>query len=418
MKTIEFDDALISAAVTKRLVAYAKISTPSDAKGTGTPSTECQWDLARALESELKGIGIKDVTVTDHCYVIARIAATPGKEIAPVIAFMAHMDTVADVPATGVKPTVITDYDGKPITLAGGITLDPKADPTLAAQKGGTIVVTDGTTLLGSDDKAGVAAIVTAADYLVHHADIPHGPLEFIFTPDEEIGASLHCFPKDKVKAIAAYTLDGEGGTNLEIESFNAYAVTVDFQGIAIHPGHGRGILVSAVLMAAQFACMLPRNESPEATDGYYGYYCVTKSTGTHEHATMELLVRDFERRGIVRRLKALDDFADAVEAQFPGGTVTVTSEFTYSNMLAGINKNPRVFRVLGKAADHLGVNYVVNPIRGGTDGSALTEMGIPTPNIFSGGHNFHSRSEWASVDEMALAAKMVMETARLWSRI
>jgi tripeptide aminopeptidase len=217
------------------------------------------------------------------------------------------------------------------------------------------------------------------------------------------------------MKASAAYTIDCEGGENLEKECFNAYAATVTFKGHVIHPGHARGVLVSAVLMAAHFACMLPRNESPEATDGYYGYYCVTHSTGSHESATVDLIIRDFEKKGMARRLKALETWAKAVEAQFPGGVVTVESRCSYRNMREAIDKNPASFKVLKKAAKNLDIPYNINPLRGGTDGAALTEMGIPTPNIFTGGYNAHSRAEWASVDEMARATKLLVEIIRLW---
>jgi tripeptide aminopeptidase len=325
------------------------------------------------------------------------------------------MDTVADVPAIGVKPQLIECYDGKKIVLADGIVLDPKADENLARQKGRAIITTDGTTLLGADDKAGVAASITAVEYLLKHPEIEHGPVELVFTPDEEIGAHLAHFPKDKVKAVAAYTLDCPGEEHLEIECFNAYAVTVEFNGIVIHPGNARGVLVNAVLMAAAFASLLPRNESPEATDGYYGYYCVNNIVGAHETAKMDIIVRDFAKKGMERRLKALDVWAKAVEAQFPGGKVTIKSRLSYTNMREGIEKNPGVFKILKKAAENLSIKYEVNPIRGGTDGSALTELGVPTPNIFTGGYNFHSRSEWASVDEMALATKLVIETISLW---
>jgi tripeptide aminopeptidase len=371
--------------------------------------------LAKLLHEELSRLGLSDVETTENCYVLARIPATRGKEHSPAIAFMAHLDTVADVPAIGVKPQLIECYDGKKIVLADGVILDPKADAHLARQKGRSIITSDGTTLLGSDDKAGIAEAVTAAEYLLRHPEIEHGPVELIFTPDEEIGAGLAHFPKDKVQAVAAYTLDCPGKEHLEIECFNAYAVTVEFGGKVIHPGNARGILVNAALMAATFAAMLPRNESPEATDGYYGYYCVTNINGTHEKAKMDIIVRDFFKKGMERRLKAIDQWAKAVEAQFPEGKVTVKSHCSYTNMREGIEKNPGVFKVLQRAAKNLGIEYVINPIRGGTDGSALTELGVPTPNIFTGGYNFHSRAEWASVDEMALAAKLVIETISLW---
>jgi tripeptide aminopeptidase len=256
-----------------------------------------------------------------------------------------------------------------------------------------------------------------AAEYLLTHPEITHGPVELIFSPDEETGKGLPEFPPDRVKSVACYTLDGGSMGELEIECFNACGVNVRFEGRVIHVGSARGVLANAVLMAAGFAAMLPRSESPEATDGYYGYYCPIEIKGDLEGASLELLIRDFEREGMDRRLAALDCFARAVEAQFPGGRVLTEVNVQYYNMKEKIDARPEVLARLKEAAANLGIEFRLKPIRGGTDGSRLTEMGIPTPNIFTGGHNAHSRLEWASVTEMIAACKLTVELIRLWGQ-
>jgi tripeptide aminopeptidase len=325
------------------------------------------------------------------------------------------MDTVSDVSGKDVRAILVKNYDGKKIELSGGLALDPAAEPDLAAHKGGAFIHTDGATLLGADDKAGIAGIVGAAEYLLTHPEFSHGPVELIFSPDEEIGRGLPEFPLKAVKAKGCYTLDGGPIGELEIECFNAYVANVEFRGRVIHVGAARGILVNAALMAASYAMMLPRSESPEATDGYYGYYGVMDIRGDLESASLEILVRDFDEEGMKRRLAALEGFARAVEAQFPGGTAQVKTVFQYSNMRESIEKQPQVLEKLRQAALNVGIAFHLIPIRGGTDGSRLTELGIPTPNIFTGGRNAHSRLEWVSVGEMAAACKLVIELIRLW---
>jgi tripeptide aminopeptidase len=409
------DNALVENLVVPRFMNYVRYWTTSDRHVAETPSTPGQWDLAKALAEELRSLGIEDTEVTDHCYVIARIPPSPGKEKAPAVGFLAHMDTASDVSGRDVKPRLVAQYDGKRIDLAGGNVLDPEQDADLAAQQGKAIIHTDGNTLLGADDKAGLAEIVGAAEYLLTHPEIPHGPLELIFTPDEETGKGLPQFPRERIRSLACYTLDGGPAGELEIECFNAYTVNLQFEGKVIHVGQARGILANAALMAASFAVLLPRSESPEATDGYYGYYCPMEIRGDLEKASLEVFIRDFEQEGAQRRIAALELFARAVEAQFPGGKVAVQVKPQYYNMKDKINARPEVLEILKKAASRVGVEFRLRPIRGGTDGSRLTEMGIPTPNIFTGGRNYHSRIEWVSVPEMVAACKLVIELIRLW---
>jgi tripeptide aminopeptidase len=310
----------------------------------------------------------------------------------------------------------VENYDGKKIILVSPAVLDPDADPDLAAQKGKGIIHTDGTTLLGADDKAGIAEIMAAAEYLVSHREIKHGQIEIIFSPDEETGKGLPCFPMDKLTAKVCYTMDGGALGEIEAECFNAWEAKIRFTGKVIHLGKARGELANACLMACAFALMLPRSESPEATDGYYGYYCPVEIKGSLESAELEVLIRDFDLERAKERVSALEIFAKAVEAQFPGGTVTVQAKPQYYNMKEKISERPEAMTKLEEAARRTGIQCTLKPIRGGTDGSRLTEMGIPTPNIFTGGRNFHSVIEWAAVDDMIAACALVLELIKTWA--
>ncbi|MDR2096144.1 MAG: peptidase T [Treponema sp.] len=414
----QIDDGVIEALVLPRFMNYVCIGTTSCRHLAETPSSPGQWDLAGALETELRALGVNNVELTRHCYVIARIPASPGRENAPVIGFLAHLDTASDVPGDNVKPCLVRNYNGERIELCSGYALDPLEDADLASQKGKDIVHTDGNTLLGADDKAGIAEIVGALEYLLTHPELEHGPLEIIFSPDEETGKGLPEFPLNSIKSVACYTLDGGPLGELEVECFNAWKADITCTGKVIHVGHARGILANAALMAASFAVMLPRSESPEATDGYYGYYCPMEIKGDLEQAGLEVYIRDFDRGGAERRVEALNVFAKTVETQFPGGKVHVDAQAQYYNMKEEIDKHPEVFEKLAKAAANLGIAYRQKPIRGGTDGSRLTELGIPTPNIFTGGRNFHSRLEWVSVPEMTASCKLVIELIRLWGEV
>jgi tripeptide aminopeptidase len=387
--TISPDETVFAEAALRRFLRYVTLDTQSDPEKEATPTTEGQWELAKLLVEEYRGLGLPEtgVELTDHCYVIARLPASAGHEQSPVIGFLAHLDTSSDVSGKNVKPVV---------------------------EEAG-IVRTDGTTLLGADDKAGIAIIMTVAEYLLAHSEIQHGPLELIFSPDEETGKGLPCFPLEKIRARACYTLDGGVRGEVETECFNAWKAEVRCKGRVIHLGHARGELANAALMAATFAAMFPRAESPEASDGRYGYYCLTGIKGDLETAELAVLIRDFDAARGRERTAALDRFARAVEAQFPGGTVTVESKVQYTNMKDKIDEQPHVLGRLLQAADNRGIAITEKPIRGGTDGSRLTELGIPTPNIFIGGRNFHSVNEWLSVSDMAASCALVVELIRLW---
>ncbi len=402
--------------VVERLLRYAAIGTTSDRHASETPSTPTQWELAKILVAELQGLGIADVSLDGHCYLIARVPASPGLEGKPSIGLMAHMDTASDAPGADVKPQVHKAWNGAPIKLADGVSLDIALDAELADHIGDTLVSSDGRTLLGADDKAGVAEIMTAVAWLLAHPEIKHGPIEVIFTPDEETGNGMNLFPVKNLKSAACYTVDGSVAGEIEAECFTAYEAKIDFTGKSIHPGYARGKLANASAMAAAYVTLLPRTESPEATDGWYGYYNCLEISGGVEKAHVELILRDFEEEGMKRRIETLEVLARAVEVQFPGGKVEVSTRKQYLNMRRKLDENPKVLERAFEAVRRAGAEPHSKPIRGGTDGSRLTEMGIPTPNIFTGGHAYHSRFEWASAAEMVLAVDTLLELVKLWA--
>lgn len=411
-------DPILSDPLLARFLRYAAIGTQSNMEtaDSGTlPSTDCQKDFARTLAKELADLGLADVTLDENFYVLARIPASPGLEDKPSFGLCSHMDTASDAPGDNVKPQVHPNYNGQPIVLKNGIRIDPATDADLAGCAGDTIITSDGTTLLGADDKAGLAGIITLAEYLLRHPEVRHGPIEILFSPDEETGHGMDRVPLAKLRSKAFYTVDGGQEGELETECFNAWKAEVNITGVSAHLGTARGKMVNAVTMAASFVGALPAHESPEATDGYYGYFCPLDIRGSTEQATVVVFLRDFDRDGMSRRLARLDAFARSIEAQFPGGSVSVVKTCQYVNMKQKLDAVPQVLALLEKAAVRAGVTPYLKPIRGGTDGSRLTELGIPTPNVFTGGHNYHSRIEWASLGQMTAMVKTLIELARFW---
>lgn len=412
----ELDQATVNRLV-ERFLRYVRIGTTSDRHIAEIPSTPSQWELLELLAKELKEIGVSDVEMMKNGYIIARIPSTVGDHRAPTVGLMAHVDTASDAPGEGVSPQVYERYDGGVIEIGEGLRLDPAEFPELLRYRGEAIITTDGRTLLGADDKAGVAEIMTAVAWLAAHPEHPHGPIEVIFTPDEETGKGLDLFPIDKLAARCCYTLDGGELGTLETECFTAYHVHLRFTGRSIHLGNARGKLVNAVTMAGSFLSMLPQSESPEATDGRYGYYCPLEIRGTLEEATLDVFLRDFEEETIQRRLELLRRAAKTVESIYPPGRVELTETRQYSNMYNFISKDPLVGELLVEAVRRTGIEPVPRVIRGGTDGARLSEMGIPTPNLFTGGHNYHSRLEWAAVPAMAKASETILHLLELWSQ-
>lgn len=405
-------------ALLKRFLFYVSNWTTSDSAAADNgiqPSTEQQRLFAGILESELKSIGVPDVTVTDHAYVCARIPATSGLEKVPSVCFLAHMDTVDEVDGRNVKPQVHKKYNGSLINLKGGTLIDPEKDRFLAEAVGDTIITSDGTTLLGADDKAGIAIIMTGIAEIIS-GNIPHGQIEIVFSPDEETGHGMDHVPLGWFHSTQCYTFDGGHAGEIEIECFNAYKAEILFTGKAKHTGTARPDMVNAVSMASSFVQMLPPAEKPESTDGRQGFYAPMEISGHIESAKVVLFLRDFENDGMEKRIDTVKKLASAVEVQYPGGRTEVKITQQYLNMFQKIQKKPLVADILKRALLNIGIEPSLLPIRGGTDGSRLTELGLPTPNVFTGGHNFHSKSEWASLSQMVCAEETVVELVKLWA--
>lgn len=370
----------------ERFIRYVKIWTTSDSLQADQgiqPSTQRQFDLARLLEQELKEISLLDVQVTDKGYVYARLPATKGKESVPPYCLLAHLDTSEECSAENVKPQ-LTQKDGD------------------------TIISTDGTTLLGADDKAGLAEIMESLAYLQAHKDLAHCEIEVCFSPDEETGHGMDNVPLHLIKSKQAYTVDGGNLGELETECFNAYKSKISFTGVSTHTGTARAKMVNATTMAASFVSNLPKNQSPETTSDMEGFYAPMEISGSIEKAEVTVFLRDFTSSGMEERKNFIDLLAKATEKSF-GGKVQVTHTQQYLNMKEGLKKSPQTVNNLINAYKASGIPPVFTPIRGGTDGSRLTEMGIPTPNIFTGGHNFHSKSEWASLNQMCKALEVLI---------
>ena len=404
-----FDEDLLA-----RFLRYVRIHTTSDPHVAATPSTERQFDLARILENELRELGVPEVRVDEHCNLVARISGnTPG---GIPIGLMAHMDTAPDFPGESVDPQVHPNYDGGVIRLGDDYQLDPAEYPMLSRYLGETIVTTNGSTLLGADDKAGVAEIMGAVRYLVEHPEVPRPDLEIAFTPDEETGRGMETFPAEALRAQFCFTVDGTDEGSIEAECFTAYKVTVSCTGYSIHPGSARGKLANAAAMAASFIAMLPRSESPEATDGRYGFYCPTEVSGTISDARLTVIVRDFDDATARRRLDYLDGLAKTIEGAFPGGQVRLETVRQYMNMDEYLRPHPQVLARLKEAVRLTGMEPTLQAIRGGTDGARLSERGIPTPNLFTGGQNLHGRYEWIALCAMVRACKSLINLVQLFA--
>jgi len=401
-----------------RFLRYVQVHTTSNAESDTCPSTAGQRVLAEVLYAELKAFGLSECVLTNDGYVFARIPACKAlaKAVKPTIGFLAHLDTSPDCSGENVRPRVHSAWDGSVLKLSEGVIIDPQEFPALKRFVGRTIITSDGTTLLGADDKAGVAEIMSAVRWLTLHPEFVHGELEVIFTPDEEIGRGVDRIPRDHMRSSVCYTLDGGEEGTYNARCFNAWAITVTFRGRMIHPGSARGKLVNALTMASTFMTMVPRAESPETTDGEAGYYCLQSIQGSMEETILKLFIRDFEIDGIDRRLNFLQHLSQTVEKAFPGGTVELSERRQYLNMAEGLAARPESVELLKKAISAAGIQPVEELVRGGTDGSRLTEIGIPTPNIFAGGHNFHSLSEWVPLESMERAASVILNLVSLWA--
>lgn len=403
--------------VLDRFLRYVQVDTMSDESIADKkhPSTPGQWDLLRMLEGELKGLGLKDVVLDEYGYLLARLDAT--EKGLPSIAFCSHVDTADDVEGNHVRPRVVENYDGKDIRLNDEYSIVVADNPELARYVGSTIITSSGDTLLGCDDKGGVAEIMTAVSYLVKHPEIKHGEIEILFSPDEETGCGMDFFDASRLNAKALYTVDGGTRYEVELECFNAATVKVHFSGVSYHLGAARGRMVNALTMASAFINAIPQAESPEATDGRYGYYCAQSASGNATDMDVTVYLRDFDYDGLLRRIEVLQSLGKTVELLYAGGKVTVDSKISYLNMGEAAKKDPWAVEAIFKAGKALGQPLHTEIIRGGTDGSRIAQIkGIACPNLYTGGHNYHSRFEWAALDAMNDSVALIIEIARQWA--
>ena len=402
----------------ERFLRYVTIDTRADDASPTSPSTPGQLVLMELLASELRALGLQDVVLDAHGYLMATVPATSPRGGVPVIGFIAHVDTSPEMSGAGVRPIVHRQYDGADLVLPD----DPSAvlragdDPALAARVGDDIVTASGSTLLGADDKAGVAEIMAAVEYLVVHPGIPHGVVRIAFTPDEEIGRGADHFDVQRFGAMCAYTLDGGGRGELEYESFSADLFTVTFRGFNTHPGYAKGRMVNAIRAAADFVASLPRSEmTPETTAGHEGFVHPYGASGGVDQTTVKVLIRDFLTGELGTKRALLEHLAREAAAAHPGCRAETSVTEQYRNMREVLDRHPEVIDRAREAMRRVGIEPVERPIRGGTDGSRLSFMGLPTPNLFAGEHNFHSRLEWVSAQDMDKAVEVIVELCRAW---
>ncbi len=401
--------------ITDRFLHYVAIWTTSDTTTHTTPSTARQWDLARYLEQELKELGLQDVMLDENCYLTATLPANTDEK-KPTIGFIAHMDTAPDASGEHVQARIVANYDGKDIVLHAekNIILEVSRYPEIRHYKGQDIIVTDGTTLLGADDKAGIAEIVSAMDYLIQHPEIKHGTIRIGFTPDEEIGEGPDHFDVQRFGADWAYTMDGGAIGELEYENFNAALLNVTIHGVNVHPGYGYQKMKNAQLIAHRFVSMLPADETPAETQGYEGFFHLIEMSGNVEEAHLTFIIRDHDRDHFEARKMQIKTIAQTLNNQFGAGTIEIEMRDQYYNMREKIEPCMHVVDLAMRAMEEAGLTPKVQPIRGGTDGARLSFMGLPCPNIFAGGENFHSRFEYLPIPSMEAAMKVILNIIQL----
>jgi len=401
-----------------RFVSYITVDTESDPNSDTTPSTEKQWDLANALVKELKEIGLEDVSIDENAYIMATLPSNVDHEV-PVIGFVSHFDTSPDFTAANVKPQIIENYDGKDIMLneEEGIVLSPSYFDDLLLYKGQTLITTDGTTLLGADDKAGIAEIISAMEYLINHPEIKHGKIRIGFTPDEEIGRGAHKFDVEKFGAAWAYTMDGSQVGELEYENFNAAGAEVKVKGKIVHPGYAKGKMINSQYLATQFINSLPKMETPEHTEGREGFFHLHHVSGLVEETKLSYIIRDHDKGHFEARKEVMLKLANELNSQYESEIFEVEIKDQYFNMREKIEPVMHIVDIAEEAMKQAGIKPLIKPIRGGTDGSQLSFMGLPCPNIFAGGHNFHGRYEYVPVESMQKAIEVIVNIAQLTAK-
>lgn len=400
--------------VTDRFLDFVKFDTQSDELTNMTPSSPGQMEFARYLKAVLLGMGLEDVTLDDYGYLFATLPANTDKEV-PVVGFIAHMDTSPDMSGRHVNPRIVRNYDGTPIVLneAEGVILGSDEFPELSGYVGDDLIVTDGTTLLGADDKAGIAEIITAVAYLQSHPEIKHGKIRIGFNPDEEIGLGAHKFDVEKFGCDFAYTMDGGAIGELEYENFNAASAKVTIKGRNVHPGYAKHKMINSIRVANNFIAMLPRWETPEHTEGYEGFYHLVGIEGNVEQTTLTYIIRDHDRARFESRKREIEHLCRKTNMEYPG-CCSVEIKDQYYNMREKIEPIMHIIEVVEKAMREAGVEPRVQPIRGGTDGAQLSFKGLPCPNIFAGGENFHGRYEYVSIQSMEKATEVIVNICRI----
>ncbi|WP_026915364.1 peptidase T [Christiangramia portivictoriae] len=401
-----------------RFLSYVRIDTQSDPESNSTPSTMKQWDLANKLVDELKAIGMQEVSIDEHAYVMATLPSNVAHK-APVIGFVSHFDTTPDFSGTNVNPQIIENYNGKDIILnkEKDIILSPEYFDDLLQYKGQTIITTDGTTLLGADDKAGITEIMTAMEYLVNHPEIAHGEIRVCFTPDEEIGRGAHKFDVEKFGAEWAYTMDGSQIGELEYENFNAARAVVRIEGKSVHPGYAKDKMINSMYIAQDFINSLPRLETPEHTEGRQGFFHLSSIHGDVEQTVLEYIIRDHDMGHFQARKEMMQDLANEICSQYERDCINVEIKDQYRNMREKVEPVMHIVELARDAMEAVDIEPIIKPIRGGTDGAQLSFMGLPCPNIFAGGHNFHGKYEYVPVESMQKATEVIVKLAELTAK-
>jgi tripeptide aminopeptidase len=399
----------------EKFLRYISIDTQADPSSQSFPSTQKQFNLARLLTDELIAMGLKDAHSDEKCYVMATLPSNIEKKV-PVIGFLAHMDTAPDMSGENIKPQIIENYDGQDIELNANLYLKREDFPELGKYKGQTLITTDGTTLLGADNKAGIAEIMTAIEYLTKNPGIKHGEIKIGFTPDEEIGKGVDYFDVNKFGAQYAYTIDGGQLGELEYENFNAAYAKVTIQGRNVHPGMSKNKMINSMILGNEFNDMLPVFDRPEFTDHYEGFFHLIKIDGTVEKTVMQYIIRDHDRGKFEKRKELFQQTADFINLKYGNGTITIELKDQYYNMREKIEPEYHIVEIAQQAMNELGIKPIIKPIRGGTDGARLSYMGLPCPNIFAGGHNFHGKYEFIPLESMEKATQVIIKIAQLYA--